>query len=235
MIASQSCCGSTRTTTATSQSLEAVIPQSEIGPLYDKISHFYDLWAKWTESRAAKRAVELADIQDGQHILEVAAGTGLVFQEIVRRNPNGRNTGVDLSEGMLAKARRRLSKTGHANYSLTRGTATALELEDSSVDLLVNNYMFDLISFQEMDTVLTEFHRVLKPGGKLVLVNMTTGRTVGSRVYDRFYSRFPRLFGGCRGVQLTEILERNRFRVHTREYIQQCLFPSEVILAEKAH
>ncbi len=234
MIASQPCCGSTRTTTK-SQSLEAVIPQSEIGPLYDKISRFYDIWAKLTESRAAKRAVELAGIRDGLHILEVAVGTGLVFEEIVRRNPNGQNTGIDLSNGMLAKARRRLSKTMPANYTLTQGTATSLDMKHSCVDLLINNYMFDLISFQEMATVLTEFHRVLKPGGKLVLVNMTVGRTFGSRVYDRFYSGFPRLFGGCRGVHLDEILERNRFRVHTREYIQQCLFPSEVILAHKTN
>ena len=233
MIASQPCCGSTRTSTK-SQSLEAVIPQSEIGPLYDKISRFYDIWGKLTESRAAKRAVDLAGIQDGLHILEVAVGTGLVFQEIVRRNPNGQNTGIDLSEGMLAKARRRLSKSLLAGYTLTQGTAKALDLEDSCIDLLINNYMFDLISFQEMAAVLNEFHRVLKPGGKLVLVNMTLGRTFGSRVYDRFYSRFPRLLGGCRGVQLTEILERNRFRVDTREYIQQCLFPSEVIVSHKS-
>jgi ubiquinone/menaquinone biosynthesis C-methylase UbiE len=232
MIASQPCCGSTRTSTK-SQSLEAVIPQSEIGPLYDKISRFYDIWGKLTESRAAKRAVDLAGIQDGLHILEVAVGTGLVFQEIVRRNPNGQNTGIDLSEGMLAKARRRLSKTMQTNFTLTQGTATTLGVESSSVDLLINNYMFDLISFQEMATVLAEFHRVLRSGGRLVLVNMTIGRTVGSRLYDNFYSRFPRLFGGCRGVQMGEILEQNRFQVHTREYIQQCLFPSEVILAHK--
>jgi ubiquinone/menaquinone biosynthesis C-methylase UbiE len=232
MIASQPWRGSIRTTTK-SQSLEAVIPQSEIGPLYDKISRFYDFWGKLTESRAAKRAVELADIQDGQYILEVAVGTGLVFQEIVRRNPNGQNTGVDLSEGMLAKARRRLSKTMSASVTLTQGTAVALQIESSCVDLLVNNYMFDLISFQEMDEVLAEFHRVLKPGGRLVLVNMTVGRTFGNRMYDRFYSRFPRLFGGCRGVELTEILVRNRFEVRVREYIQQCLFPSEVIVARK--
>ena len=233
MIASQPCCGSMRTRTD-SKTLEAVIPQSEIGPLYDKISLFYDIWGKLTESRVAKRALELADIRDGQHILEVAMGTGLVFQEIVRRNPTGKNTGVDLSEGMLAKARRRLSKTGHANFTLTQGTAADLDLEDSCVDLLVSNYMFDLISFKEMPAVLTEFHRVLKPTGRLVLVNMTIGRSLGSRVYDRFYSLFPRLLGGCRGVQMSEILERNRFSVLTREYIQQCLFPSEVILGHKS-
>lgn len=233
MIFTQSCCGSTRTTPK-SKILEATIPQSEIGPLYDKISRFYDTWARLTESRAAQRAVELAGIRDGQHILEVAVGTGLVFQEIVRRNPNGQNTGVDLSAGMLAKARRRLSGTRHANWTLIRGSAKALDLQDSSMDLLINNYMFDLISFQEMAAVLAEFHRVLKPGGQLVLVNMTVGRGFGSRMYDRIYSHFPRWLGGCRGVELNEILERNRFKVITREYIQQCFFPSEVMVARKA-
>ena len=53
-----------------------------------------------TESRARNRAIELAEINDGQTILEVAVGTGLAFYEIVKRNPNGTNTGVDLSLGM---------------------------------------------------------------------------------------------------------------------------------------
>jgi len=233
MNAFPSCCGSSRRG-LNSQPLEAVIPQSEIGPLYDKISRVYDVWGRLTESRAIKRAVQLADISDGQHILEVAVGTGLVFRQIVARNPTGQNTGVDLSRGMLAKARRRLSKTMHTNYTLTQGSATALEIDSSCVDLLVNTYMFDLLSLQAMTSALAEFHRVLKPGGKLVLVNMTRGRTFGSGIYDRLYSRFPRLLGGCRGVQLHDILERNRFKVHTREYIQQCFFPSEVIVAHKS-
>lgn len=234
MIASHISSGTTRTA-SDSQHLEAVIPQSEIGLVYDKIAHFYDLWSRLAESRAVKRALELADIRDGQHILEAAVGTGLVFQQIVQRNPNGRNTGIDLSRGMLAKARRRLAGLRDTNYSLTHGTAMDLGTESGCVDLLINNYMFDLISFQDMPLALAEFHRVLKPGGRLVLVNMTRGRSRASRIYDRFYSRFPRLFGGCRGVELTGILERNRFRVDTREYIQQCLFPSEVIVAHKSH
>jgi len=46
----------------------------------------------------------LIEFKDGKTILEVACGTGVVFEQIVRRNPNGRNLGIDLSPDMLAKA-----------------------------------------------------------------------------------------------------------------------------------
>jgi len=87
--------------------VEARVPQSEIPGVYDSLSKTYDIWGKLAEARARNRAIELADIEDGQNILEVAAGTGLGFYEIVQRNPNGTNTGVDISPGMLQKAKKK--------------------------------------------------------------------------------------------------------------------------------
>lgn len=211
--------------------LDASVPQPDIAPLYDKLSGIYDVWGMLTESRARKRALELAEITDGQDILEVAVGTGLAFYEIVRRNPGGRNLGIDLSDGMLKAAGKRLRRLSGARYSLRRGSAFDLEAATGSRDLVVNNYMFDLIAFDDMDTVLAEFKRVLKKGGKLVMVNMTEGETRCSRIYDVLYRLSPRLMGGCRGVRLAEKLLQNGFTVETREYVQQMLFPSEVILA----
>lgn len=69
--------------------LDARVPQSEIKQVYDGIAGVYDLWGRLTETHARNRALELAEIQDGQHILEVAVGTGLAFYEIARRNPAG--------------------------------------------------------------------------------------------------------------------------------------------------
>ena len=177
--------------------------------------------------------IELSKIKDGQTVLEVAVGTGLAFYEIVKRNPNGRNIGIDLSQGMLEKAKTRVSQLSDANYSLDVGTAYGLSVEDESVDTLVNNYMFDLISFEDMDKILTEFRRVLKKGGKLILVNMTEGERLGSKVYDFIYDISPKTMGGCRGVKLMERLQQHGFKVEVREYFQQMLFPSEVILAYK--
>lgn len=93
--------------------------------------------------------------------------------------------------------------------------------------------MFDLISFDEMDIVLKEFKRVLKKEGKLVLVNMTVGEKFGSGIYDLMYRVSPKMMGGCRGIRLSEKLSQHGFRVKLREYYQQLLFPSEVILAQK--
>lgn len=223
-----SCCGSRFFDEG---KLDARVPQNDIAPIYDKLSGIYDIWGRMTESRARNRAIELAAIKDGQHILEVAVGTGLAFYEIVKRNPQGKNVGIDLSPGMLTKAKGRMSKLPEARYSLRAGTAFDLQMETGSIDLLVNNYMFDLISFEDMDKVLAEFKRVLKKDGKLVLVNMTEGETLPSKFYDLVYRLSPKTMGGCRGVRLTDKLIQHGFTVESREYIQQMLFPSEVILA----
>jgi ubiquinone/menaquinone biosynthesis C-methylase UbiE len=215
------------------KALDARVSQAQIKAVYDRIAPIYDIWAKLTESRARGRALELAEIKDGESILEVAVGTGLAFCEIVKRNPNGINTGIDLSPGMLEKAKKRVSRISSGNYSLNVGSAFNLSVEDESTDTLLNNYMFDLIPFGDMDKILVEFRRVLKKGGRLVLVNMTAGERFGSGLYDLVYSISPKTMGGCRGVKLTERLQAHDFNVERREYFQQMLFPSEVILAFK--
>ncbi|SVB11064.1 uncharacterized protein METZ01_LOCUS163918 [marine metagenome] len=177
--------------------------------------------------------MELAKIHNNQSVLEVAVGTGLMFSDIVQRNSKGENIGIDISQGMLSKAKRRLSKQQNENYSLSIGSAFNLKVKDASIDMLVNNYMFDLIPFNQMDSVIDEFNRVLKQNGKLLLINMTKSERFGASLYENLYSLSPRLMGGCRGVQLTDLLTQHGFRIEVREYIQQMLFPSEVILAYK--
>ncbi len=213
--------------------MDATVSQSEIPGLYDSLSKTYDIWGKLAETRARNRAIELAEIEDGQNILEVAVGTGLGFYEIVQKNPNGTNIGVDISRGMLQKAEQRLGQLTAANYELKLGNAFNLEAETEHFDLLVNNYMFDLIAFDEMDAVLREFKRVLKKGGKLILVNMTEGESLGSGIYRLLYRISPKSFGGCRSIKLSDKLEKHGFEVRSREYYQQLWFPSEVILACK--
>jgi ubiquinone/menaquinone biosynthesis C-methylase UbiE len=197
--------------------MDARVPQNEIAGIYDSLSKIYDIWGNLTESHARSRAMELAEIKNGQKILEVAVGTGLAFYEIVKRNPDGTNIG----------------HLSGANYELKQASAFQLEGEDAQFDVLINNYMFDLIPFDQMDAILAEFKRVLKTGGKLVLVNMTIGEKFGSGIYDFMYRVSPRLMGGCRGIRLSEKLNEHGFNVKVREYHQQCLLPSEVILAQK--
>ena len=212
---------------------EARLSQSEVAEVYDKMSSTYDIWGRLAESKARRRALELAEITDGLDILEVAVGTGLAFEQIVARNPNGTNVGLDISNGMLAQARERLAGLGHANYELEIGSAFDIPYPDGSFDRLLNGYMFDLIRFEDMARIIAEFRRVLRKNAKLILVNMTVAESWLGGIYERLFHISPKTMGGCRGVKMVDPLSQGGFRVETREYMEQFAFPSEVIVAYK--
>ena len=208
---------------------DAQIEKSQIAGIYRKIAPSYDLWAWLTESKGRNRCLELAAIQDGEDVLEVAVGTGLAFERILKANPVGRNEGIDLTEAMLIRAERKAARSGSSNYRLRVGDAYDLDFPDASFDVLINNYMFDLLPQQDFLTVLKEFKRVLRPGGRLAMVNMTKGEHWYNGIWERIYRINPALLGGCRAVSLLPQIEARGFGEIRREYISQLTFPSEII------
>ncbi len=200
---------------------------------YDLISPFYDIFGITMESKARVRSLELSEITDGERVLEVAVGTGLNFREILRRNPEGWSDGIDISQKMLQKAKKRATKTGIVNYTLQRADCRALPYGDNSFDLLINQYMFDIMPMVDYGRIVTEFRRVLKPNGRLVLVNTTLPERALDRTLGWIFSVYPRSFSQCRGILVRPYLEKSRFRVIRREYVVNLSFPSEVILSYK--
>jgi ubiquinone/menaquinone biosynthesis C-methylase UbiE len=213
----------------------ARLDKEAVREVYTGLAPWYDTWANLTEVRPRKRAIELAAVRDGERVLEVAVGTGLAMEELARANPSGQTTGLDLTPGMLAQARRRMASLPEGSWSLLEGDATALPFADASFDLVLNNYMFDLLAEAEFAPVLAEMHRVLRPGGRLVLVNMTTGDRWWLRAYESIYRWSPRLMGGCRGVTMSGYVEAACFTSVQREVLSQGGFPSEVIHARREH
>ena len=214
---------------------DARLDKSKVPDTYRKVAPIYDLWARLTESKARDRCLELAAIQDGEAVLEVAVGTGLAFEKILRANPTGRVEGVDLTDGMLLRAERRVAATGRTNYRLSIGDAYDLSFADDGFDVLINNYMFDLLPERDFPEVLAEFRRVLRPRGRLVMVNMARGERWYNGVWTSIYRLSPALLGGCRGVSLLEHLQAAGFQQTAREYLSQFTFPSEVITGINAH
>ena len=179
------------------------------------------------------RDVELAEVRDGDAILEVASGTGAQLVALARHNPSGRTVGVELAEGMLAQIRKRLHKSGLETVQLIRGNALELPLEDQSFDLLVNAYMLDLLARDDISRALAEFKRVLRPGGRLVLSNMTKGQRRRHRIWDSLYSHGLNLTANCRGVLASPTLAELGFVDIHREYMAQMLFPTELVTARR--
>ena len=85
--------------------LEARYSHQEIVRKYDLIASFYDVFGILAESKARRRAIEVASIRNGERVLEVAFGTGLNIVEILKRNPEGWVDGIDVSTKMTEKTK----------------------------------------------------------------------------------------------------------------------------------
>lgn len=213
--------------------MDAKLTKDQVRQAYRVHASTYDIWSNLTESKARQRCLEVADIKDGESVLEVAVGTGVLFEKILLLNPTGRNEGIDLTEEMLSRARARVHKSGVSNYVLKVGDAYHLQYPDNSFDLIMNNYMFDLIPEKDFRAILSELKRVLRKGGRIVLVNMTKGPHWFNAVWEWLYKIRPSLLGGCRGIELSPYLEKVGFEKVVREYLTQMIFPSEVIYGMK--
>jgi ubiquinone/menaquinone biosynthesis C-methylase UbiE len=93
--------------------------------------------------------------------------------------------------------------------------------------------MFDILPERDFPVVLNEFKRVLRPGGRLIMANMTKPLRWYSAISELVYRIRPSLLGGCRGVYLLPYLESVGFIDTQREYISQTTFPTEVICGVK--
>jgi ubiquinone/menaquinone biosynthesis C-methylase UbiE len=215
--------------------LPAQLPKEDVARTYTWIAPVHDLLAVLVERRARALGLRWADVRDGEVVLEVAVGTGLSFGPLLGANPNGRTEGIDLTPAMLRRAQRRAAHAGTDNYRLRLGDAYALDFPDATFDVVLNSYMFDLLPETDFVPVLHAFGRVLRPGGRLVQVNMTLGEAWYNRWWAWIYRLHPPLLGGCRGVAMAASFRKAGFVNVRRQYISQWTFPSEVVYGERPH
>ncbi|NND71252.1 MAG: methyltransferase domain-containing protein [Rhodothermales bacterium] len=211
--------------------LKARVKRETIPKLYRFIAPFHDGLALVVERKARDVLITNSGIRNGDSVLEVGVGTGLNFPRIVDLNPEGRTVGVDITPAMLARARKRMLKKSHTKYELLLADAYELPFERNTFDVVINSYMFDLLSARDMITVLKEFSRVLKPGGTLALAYMSPGERWFERFWDSLYRIHPFILGGCRGVTAIPYLDDTGFDHINAIPISYRTFPSEIIIA----
>ena len=115
---------------------------------------------------------ELGRLAPGERVLDLGSGAGtdsLIAAQMV--GPDGRVTGIDMTTQMLAKARRAAVEMGLANVEFIEAEAERLPLPEASFDVVISNGVFDLIP--DKDAVFSELHRVLAPGGRIQIADVT--------------------------------------------------------------
>ena len=172
----------------------------------------------------------LGRLEPGQTVVDLGCGAGtdlLIAAQMV--GPEGRAIGIDMTPAMLDRARESADAMGLENVELHQGLIESLPLEDGSVDVVISNGVIDLVV--DKDAVFAEIDRVLKPSGRLVLVNLASGDGVVSWVWSQVYHVRPAWVGGCRGVRMAAHVGEAGFTIETSERLSQFGVPSEVMVA----
>jgi len=146
---------------------------------YDKFSRFYDILSPdWYYRKPREFAVRVMELEEGQNILNLPVGTGQNFEYFQQYlKGSGKIVGVDLSGGMLQKARQKINANKWNNISLFKDDATKIN-EDWVRDHLGEGVKFDAIlcdlglsGFPEWRNVIDNLLSLLRPGGRFVIMD----------------------------------------------------------------
>jgi phosphatidylethanolamine/phosphatidyl-N-methylethanolamine N-methyltransferase len=134
--------------------------------VYEKLASVYDLTFGPTLHPGRLDARDQMGIQQGDRVLEVGVGTGI---NLSLYPPNCKITGIDLSAGMLDKARERVAKRNMRSVRLLEMDAANMTFEDNSFDVVYAPYLVSVVP--DPVKVAREMRRVCRPGGKIIILN----------------------------------------------------------------
>jgi demethylmenaquinone methyltransferase/2-methoxy-6-polyprenyl-1,4-benzoquinol methylase len=174
------------------------LEEGQVRAMFDRIAGLYDVMnsvmTAGLHHRWRERAADLAALTPGSRALDVATGTGDLAIELARRiGRSGKVVGSDFSEGMLARAREK-----SADVTWEQANALELPYADDSFDAATVG--FGARNFSDLERGLGEMARVVRPGGRVVVLEITTPtRPPLSTFFSLWFDRAVPLLGRVTG------------------------------------
>ena len=202
---------------------------------YNKISQVYDVLSERSEAPMRKAGLELLKARIGESVLEIGFGTGHCLVALAKAvGPNGRVFGLDLSDQMVKLAKANLAKAKLLERARLRcGDAAQLPYADDSMDGVFMSFTLELFDTPEIPKVLRECKRVLRPGGRVVVVGMSKegGHDPLIGVFEWTHKHFPN-FLDCRPIYVRKALAKAGFKI-SKALKKHMWVPVEIILGVK--
>ncbi len=172
--------------------------KQEVAEMFDNISERYDflnhLLSMSIDKGWRKKVVKMANESKPQHILDVATGTGDLAIALCKTQPK-KITGLDISKGMLEVGHRKIEAKKLTNIiDLQLGDSEALPFEDNSFDLVT--VAFGVRNFENLEKGMSEIRRVLKPSGKLLVLEFSQPESFPfKQIYHFYFKNILPFFG----------------------------------------
>ena len=153
----------------------------------DWLLPFYDPFAKLLGAEAERKTlVDQSAIQSGFRILDVGCGTGSFAILIKRLYPSVEVIGLDPDSKALARAKRKAERVS-ISIRLDQGSADQLPYKNGFFDRVFSTFMFHHIPIDKQEKVLSEVQRVLKPGGRLHMLDFAGSEAAGCGPFTRCF------------------------------------------------
>ena len=189
-------------------------PVMAVESYYSTLSRYYD-WLAASEKRFLRIGLSLLAPQPGENILEIGFGTGYAQQLIARIIGDGMSAGLDLSAGMGQAAQKRLFRAGVLDQvELVQSDTLPIPFIEKSFDGIFSSFTLELFDSPLIPEVLSDCRRVLKPGGRLVVVSLSKDNPLSlmGRLYEYFHNKFP-AYADCRPIPARHLLEESGFSI----------------------
>ncbi len=179
------------------------LQEPQVQAMFDRIAGFYDVMNSVMTAGLhhgwRRRAADLAQIAPGDRVLDVATGTGDLALELAGRvGPSGAVIGSDFSEEMLTRARSKTAPAGCAPIAFEWANAMALPYADG--EFAAATVGFGARNFSDLDQGLREMTRVVRPGGHVIVLEITTPtRPPLSTFYRLWFDRVIPMIGRLAG------------------------------------
>ena len=203
--------------------LRVLQSKDETRAFYDKIAHVYDLLAEHSEAPVRQAGLHMLDIQPGQTVLEIGFGTGRCLLGLAQSvGAKGKVYGIDLSEKMRDISEACLEDRGlQDRVELCCGDALHLPYPDRSMDGVFMSFTLELFDTPEIPMVLSECQRVLRTGGRIVVVGMSRVVPGGvvTEIFEWTHRHFPNYLD-CRPILVRQALEDAEFHIAESQIVK---------------
>lgn len=220
--------------------IKAGTPEEPLAPprrtrfLYDLVAPLYPISSRLFHAHAHAKTLDMLNIRNGSSVLEVAMGSGEMFQRLVRANSDGKTVGVDFSANMAAKSQAKIRQAHpRVDAHCPCTDARQLPFRDGSFDALVCCYLFELLSEDHMLEAVDEIGRVLKPGGRLGLTLVAQTAPSFNLLYKFCTMAAPAFWGRQVSSEMPDLLRSRDFEIETATKIRQLYFHSHILIAKK--